>query len=97
MRNMMIMTMLLLGLATALPSYAQEMHVKEVKGKEALIRDKTTGQEMRVQEGDEIWDGWKVISVTESMVTIEKETGPREKVIGQLPVDRVEKVKIKSN
>lgn len=92
MRDMMITIMLLLGITTAVSSYAQEMRVKEVKGKEVLIEDKATGREMRAQEGEDIGDGWKVTSVTENMVTIEKEIAPREKVRGQLPVGGGKKI-----
>lgn len=85
-----IATTLMLMLASA--SFAQEMRVLEVKCGEAVVVDKA-GKAWRVKKGDVISDGWKVVGVTDRLVTIEKWTSGRERVRGQMPV----KAMIKQN
>jgi hypothetical protein len=74
------------------PALAQEMRVKSVQGNEAVIEDKTSGKEWKAKEGDDIGDGWRVVTVTDSLVTVEKELSPGEKLRGQMPVGGIRKV-----
>jgi len=86
-----VIVCILINLLFALPCFAQDLQVKWVQGKEAGIIDKKTGQESRVKEGDALGDGWKVIEVTDTLVTIEKQIGPYEKIRGQMPVTNTSK------
>ncbi|MEK7846175.1 MAG: hypothetical protein AAB257_04340 [Nitrospinota bacterium] len=81
----------------ALPCAAQDVHikVKEVRGKEALIKDNKTGEEKRITEGEPIDNGWTVIEVTDDHVTIEKQISPHEKVRGIIPVEGIMETEVK--
>lgn len=88
-----IIIAILISLTFALPCYAQQdFRVKEVKGKEVIIEDKKAGKDWKVKEGEDIGDGWKVVEVTDDIVTIEKEIGPHEKIRGQMSVGGGKKI-----
>ncbi len=81
-----VLKIILLSIIMTLPCHARDMRVKEVKNKEAVIEDLKSGKKVRVKQGEKIWDDWKVIEVTDSIVTIEKEIGPHKRIRGQMPV-----------
>jgi hypothetical protein len=54
-------------------------------GKQAVVRHEKNKSESTVTEGDEI-EGWKVISITDRLVTIEKKINDRRAIRAQMPV-----------
>lgn len=61
------------------------LKVKTVQGQQAVIEDQETGTQYTVQVGDQV-KGWKIVSITDTLVTIEKETDNLHAIRAQLPV-----------
>ena len=77
------------GLVFPMPAHAQEFRVKTVLdiggNKEAVIEDLQTGAAVQIREGEMVGE-WKVIKITETLVTIERKIGPWEAERAQMPV-----------
>lgn len=57
-------------------------------GKQAVLRHENNKSESTVQEGDEV-EGWKVVSITDRLVTIEKKISARRAIRALIPVGGV--------
>ena len=77
------------GLVFPMSAHAQEFRVKTVLdiggNKEAVIEDLQTGAAVQIREGEMVGE-WKVIKITETLVTIERKIGPWEAERAQMPV-----------
>lgn len=81
-----IMATAIMIFLTCVSSQAQDLKVKEVRGKTAVIEDGKTGKKHEVREGERFGD-WTVAEVTDQIVTLEREDGPNRKIRGQLLVN----------
>ena len=84
-----IMIMVLINVLSLMPVYAQEYQVKEVLDvgdhREAVLEDRQTGEVVQVRQGDMAGE-WKVVGITETLVTLEKMVGSWEALRTQIPV-----------
>jgi hypothetical protein len=62
--------------------------VRRVHGEQAVVRHERDKSELTVREGDEV-EGWKVLSITDQVVTIEKKINDRRAIRAQIPVGGV--------
>jgi len=85
----LIVILVLGSLVFPMSAHAQEYQVKEVVDagdhREAILEDRQTGEAVQVREGDMAGE-WKVIKITETLVTIERKIGPWEAERAQMPV-----------
>lgn len=85
----LIVILILGSLVFPISVYAREFRVQKVLEadgyKEAVIEDRQTGEVWQVREGGEV-EGWKVIEITNTLVTVEKMVGPSEALRAQIPV-----------
>jgi hypothetical protein len=62
--------------------------IQQVHGKQAVIRHRKDKSESMVQEGDEI-EGWKILAITDRLVTIEKRISAKRAIRAMIPVEGV--------
>jgi hypothetical protein len=72
--NKVIIPIILLTFAVAIPVYSQNIQVKIVSedSKEAVLQDRDTGREWVAKSGDEV-AGWKIVKIRQDKVTIMKQ------------------------
>lgn len=85
----LIVILVLGSLVFPMSAHAQEYQVKEVLDvgdhREAVLEDRQTGEVVQVRQGDMAGE-WKVVGITETLVTLEKMVGSWEALRTQIPV-----------